>query len=146
MAALVLAFGCFSNAPPATLDDTPEGGELAIIGNYYDVSAVRFEIDQEQYLESGPAGLYEAVSVDWYDNSLRALAGKNSQENEYQPPGLYSRIDWIVIEGILWVCLSGDDEATLADAKALPRTDDAAPWESGCGGRGSWTELERAKQ
>lgn len=76
--------------------------------------------------------------VETYDNATFVIGAQNDAANMYNP-GQFSRFDWTISNGDLYVCQTAYDAATLADALATPAAD-SSDLMGGCG-MFSWSKL-----
>lgn len=76
--------------------------------------------------------------IETYDNATFVIGAQNDAANMYNP-GEFSRFDWTISNGDLYVCQTVYDAATLADALAAPAAD-SSDLMGGCG-TFSWSKL-----
>ncbi|MFN3198540.1 MAG: hypothetical protein ACE366_09005 [Bradymonadia bacterium] len=68
------------------------------------------------------------------------LVAQNGPANAFNAE-LWSRFDWVEVDGTTYYCQSAFDAATAEDAAMVPRPDDADPTAGGCGGMFPWSAL-----
>jgi len=69
--------------------------------------------------------------IEGFSNDEQALFAHNASTNEYSP-NLYSRFDWVVLQGDLWFCQTSYDAEPLEAARATTRADESDPTVNGC--------------
>lgn len=142
---LVAAFtGC---ADGTSSDTTPTGdtgaetsADIAIAGTYVDVFASEHVITNDTWTQTYQGYDPLVFTIVEFDNTEQVVIAQNDEANGFAP-GAYSRFDWADgADGHLYYCQSAFDAATQQDASDTPRSNDADPASTGCGGF-PWTDL-----
>jgi hypothetical protein len=139
-AALLLAACGGDAAPPAPIAAADGGihadrviaydpGTLAIAGDYADeFGPIQITPDQ-WFVDYGAFGTATYAILSW-DNRAGFLVAQNGPDTFN--PNLYSRFDWVLVQGTLYSCQQAYDAATAGDAEADEGAD-RADLEAGCG-------------
>ena len=116
-------------APPAALSPTPPPDLLGAFVDDYDNA---FSITPTEWLQQ-PHGRFHIVR---WDLEAQTILARNDTANA-SAPGLWTRIDWVRLDGMApykWAfCLTAYEAPTLADAEATPPADRSTP-RTGCNG------------
>lgn len=140
------ALGACSGDPPKS---TPTGDtgdssvpmgddELEIAGVYVDAYGTTHAIDAATWAMASAYG-DSAFHVSRWDNDADYLLAENDAANAWSAE-LWSRFDWIEVDGHLFFCQTAYDAADEETAGATPRANDTDPAGGGCGGF-AWTDL-----
>lgn len=115
--------------------DTPEPQEdLSINGRWVDSWGSAMEVNNTEWTIDSAT-----FQIDNYDNENRVVIAQNDAANEYNPD-LWSRFDWTMADGELWVCQTAYDADSLEAAESTPAADPADPANGGCG-TFAWSQL-----
>jgi len=145
---LVLSCGLFAACGDTAEDHEHNNGTstpLEIVGEYTDNFDSSHVITATTYTLSF-VGVDNAsvFNIEDWDNDIQAMVAQNDEDNEFSA-GLYSRFDWVTVEGQLYICQSSFDSASHAAADEVDRPDDSDPAKSGCGGTDfGWSQLTLA--
>ena len=103
-----------------------------MLGEFVDDYDIRYVIQEDQWLQ-GTRSLYH---IEEWNVAERYLLARNSVENPGEP-GLWTRIDWVVLEpwqDFEWAfCYAVYDAESMAAARAGPASNRGTPRE-GCNG------------
>ena len=116
-----------------------EIAEPDIVGSYMDAYMTSHIITARSWTQSYEGfapSVFHFLSV---NNENAFIIAENDAMNEYSP-SLFSRFDWITIEGQLWFCQSTFDAETAEAAEATPPADSSDVSMSGCG-ESPWSAL-----
>jgi hypothetical protein len=146
---IVLFIGCGDGE---SADD--EGGvmsaqvPLSIIGEYIDPYGSIHEISSDTWTQTfimegmeGMEGMEmkNLFQIEQYSTQELYIIAQNSSENEYSP-SLWSRFDWLIVEGELWYCQTRFDATSSDEALSSPPADPSDITRTGCG-TFPWTML-----
>lgn len=128
----VVLVGC--PAPEEPDEPVVDPDPIDILGDWVDEWDTAYTIDDEVWAQ----GDYTFWLTQWSADAGWAVA-QNDDANAYSP-GLWSRFDWVTVDGAVWYCQTAFDAPTEADALAVPAADSADPAASGCSGF-AWTRM-----
>ena len=133
---ILFILGCIacgeSSDESSTNEDTVEVTEPEIIGNYMDDYMTSHVISASSWTQSFGEGIPSVFNFRKVDNEQDFLIAENDAMNEYSP-SLFSRFDWVVVEGNLWYCQIIFDAESAEAAEATPAADPTDPSAGGCG-------------
>ena len=115
-----------------TNEEMVEVTEPEIIGNYMDDYMASHVISASSWTQSFGEGIPSVFNFRKVDNEQDFLIAENDAMNEYSP-SLFSRFDWVVVEGNLWYCQTIFDAESAEVAEATPAADATDPSAGGCG-------------
>jgi hypothetical protein len=108
------------------------GLDPALVGSFADDYGNTYEITPQRWVQQ-PHGVFHLVEA---DPAGRSILARNDTANTHAP-GLWTRIDWVPLNGMApytWAfCLSAYDAPSEAAARSAPVADRAAP-RTGCNG------------
>lgn len=136
LAALLLApLGCSRTGAAETR------GPAELIGRFQDDYGDHFEIDDSSWTQV-PHGRFHIV--EWHPDQQYLIAWNDSTNSS--DPGLWSRIDWLTLDGMppfIWgFCLTAYQAPSRDSAQATTPADRTTPM-SGCGGH-PFSRMRRA--
>jgi hypothetical protein len=109
-------------------------GSADIFGEWTDQYSSTYSFD-ESIIDTG----YTTYDVVGFDNAGQYIVGQNSETDTYFPC-LFSRFDWVVADGVTYLCRSVLGAPSVEEALAAPAADreDLA---TGCGSAFPWSTL-----
>jgi hypothetical protein len=116
-----------------------EVAEPDIVGSYMDeymTSHVITALSWTQTYDGSEPSVFHFLSV---NNENDFIIAENDAMNEYSP-SLFSRFDWVTIDGQLWFCQTTYNAETAEGAEATPAADASDVSVSGCGAS-PWSSL-----
>lgn len=123
---------CLTSCATQKLPASPDGIPSLVVGEFVDDYGIRYTIDDAVWMHH-PRASYEVI--EWHPDD-QFLIATNDTENPSEP-GLYTRIDWIVLEGHApyeWAfCYTTYDAASAEDALNADQADRTTP-RTGCNG------------
>lgn len=111
----------------------------AIFGCYVDDFGGRHIVDRDEWVQPSSYG-DTVVHFTVVDNAARFIVGQNDAVDSFNP-GAYSRFEWTVHMGDLYMCQVAYDAASEAGALAAGPADANDPASGGCNGF-PWSRLE----
>ena len=132
--ATLLLVGCPEPTDPGTDDPVVDPDPVDIVGAWVDGWDTQHSITEDRWTQ----GDYDFWLTEWSTDEGWAVA-QNDASNEYNPE-LWSRFEWVTVDGDLWYCQSAFDAATEQDALAVAAADASDPATTGCGGF-AWTRM-----
>ena len=113
--------------------------EPEIIGTYIDNYMANHVISATTWTQTYSGGMPSIFNIRTVDNDQDFMIAENDATNEYSP-SLFSRFDWITVDGALWYCQTAYDAESAEAAEATPAADATDPSMSGCG-MSPWSQL-----
>lgn len=121
---LLLLAGCHPDAAPVAAQ--------SIFGSFEDDYGSRYVVSESEWVHEG----YARYLIHEFDVEEQYLIARNHEDNP-TGAGLWSRIDWVQLEGMPpyeWAfCLTAFEAASQQEARATPAANRATP-RTGCGG------------
>lgn len=138
---LAVVTGC--SGGDATTDATdptaPPTGGFALEGEWVDDFGTEHVITESVWTQTFPGAAPYTFDIDSLGTD--SLVAQNGAGNGYFP-GLWSRFDWVLVDGDPWYCQSVFDAADAESAADAPDAD-RGDRDAGCGGF-SFTHLAPA--
>ncbi|MBX2801929.1 MAG: hypothetical protein KTR31_29890 [Myxococcales bacterium] len=112
---------------------------LAIAGSYSDDFGGSHAISDASWVQDYGAYGVTSFTIVAHHNDEGWVVAQNDSDNDFNPD-LWSRFEWVEVEGTLYYCQILFDGAEEDDAYAAGPADAADPATAGCGGA-PWTAL-----
>jgi hypothetical protein len=130
---LAVVAGCTGDDSKTTTDSgapTTTPTVLSIVGSYEDEFGTEHVITEEVWTQTYPGAAPLTFEIDTFGADW--LVAQNGPDNAYSPD-LWSRFDWVEVDGDLYYCQTAYDAPDAASAEAATPAD-TTDVDAGCGG------------